>query len=438
MNNPCHPVAPRPAQGGGALVVSFSLARPRRPRTRRSARGGQDRRARPRSTASSRSTRRQGHRLFRQGRSRHRRAHGAGADRGRRARRAAGARHGHPGRHRAHAGPGHDLGQPSIQNGGMQMRQAAATARQALLREAAQAARRAASTISIVDGWRGHAPAAARRVSYGELIGGKRFRAEARCQGRRRPRTRRTTRSSASRCRASTSPTRSPARFTYMQDFRVPGMLHGRVVRPPAIGAKLESVDESSVKDIPGVVKVVRKGNFLGVVAENEWAAIKALRASSRRPGRTGRACPSRPSSGSMSAPPRSPRTRSPATSATPPRRWPGGAKTAHGDLRLRHPHPWLDRPVLRGRRIQGRQADVLVGRRRRPTICASSSRRCFACRPRTCAASMSRAPAATAATATRTPRPTRRCSPRPSASRCACSGRARTSTAGIRRARRR
>src|SRR3546814_18618515 len=66
--------------------------------------------------------------------------------------------------------------------------------------------------------------------------------------------------------------------FTYMQDFRGDGMLHGRVVRPTGIGATLESVDESSVKDIPGV-KVVREGNFLGVIAENEWAAIKASQA---------------------------------------------------------------------------------------------------------------------------------------------------------------
>jgi len=65
--------------------------------------------------------------------------------------------------------------------------------------------------------------------------------------------------------------------FTYMQDFRVPGMLHGRVVRPPAVGAKLESVDESSVKNIPGV-QVVRDGDFLGVVANSEWGAIKAAR----------------------------------------------------------------------------------------------------------------------------------------------------------------
>ena len=70
-------------------------------------------------------------------------------------------------------------------------------------------------------------------------------------------------------------PAKVTGTFTYMQDFSVPDMLHGRVVRPPAIGAHLESVDEQSVSGIPGVVKVVREGNFLAVVAENEWAAIK-------------------------------------------------------------------------------------------------------------------------------------------------------------------
>jgi CO/xanthine dehydrogenase Mo-binding subunit len=64
----------------------------------------------------------------------------------------------------------------------------------------------------------------------------------------------------------------------YMQDFRVAGMLHGRVVRPLAIGASLESVDESLVNDVPGLVKVVREGNFLGVVATTEWSAIQAAR----------------------------------------------------------------------------------------------------------------------------------------------------------------
>src|SRR6266540_3674112 len=64
---------------------------------------------------------------------------------------------------------------------------------------------------------------------------------------------------------------------TYMQDFRVRGMLHARVIRPPAIGATLEKVDESSIKDIKGA-RVVREQSFLAVVAESEWAAVKAAR----------------------------------------------------------------------------------------------------------------------------------------------------------------
>jgi hypothetical protein len=55
-------------------------------------------------------------------------------------------------------------------------------------------------------------------------------------------------------------------------------MLHGRVVRPPAAGARLESVEESSVASIPGFVRLVREGDFLGIVAANEWAAIRAAR----------------------------------------------------------------------------------------------------------------------------------------------------------------
>ena len=56
-------------------------------------------------------------------------------------------------------------------------------------------------------------------------------------------------------------------------------MLHARVVRPPAIGATLESVDEASVKGDQGFAQIVRQRSFLAVVAESEWAAVKAARA---------------------------------------------------------------------------------------------------------------------------------------------------------------
>ena len=67
-------------------------------------------------------------------------------------------------------------------------------------------------------------------------------------------------------------------RATYSIDVRVAGMLHGRVIRPAGAGASLMSIDESSIKHIPGYIKTITKGNFVGVVAENEWAAIRAAK----------------------------------------------------------------------------------------------------------------------------------------------------------------
>lgn len=74
-----------------------------------------------------------------------------------------------------------------------------------------------------------------------------------------------------------------PAKFTggvsFVQDMRLPGMLFGRIVRPPRSGAKLVSIDDASVRRLPGVVAVVRDGNFLGVLAQREEQAIKARKA---------------------------------------------------------------------------------------------------------------------------------------------------------------
>jgi nicotinate dehydrogenase subunit B len=65
---------------------------------------------------------------------------------------------------------------------------------------------------------------------------------------------------------------------TFIQDLKIPGMLHGRLVRPPSPAAKLVTMDESSVKEILGLVKVVQRGNFIGVVAEREEQAIQAAK----------------------------------------------------------------------------------------------------------------------------------------------------------------
>jgi CO/xanthine dehydrogenase Mo-binding subunit len=66
-------------------------------------------------------------------------------------------------------------------------------------------------------------------------------------------------------------------KYRYAADVRLPGMLHGRAVRPPVAGAKVVSVDEASIASIPGA-RVVRKGDFVGVVADKEWNAIQAAR----------------------------------------------------------------------------------------------------------------------------------------------------------------
>jgi len=64
--------------------------------------------------------------------------------------------------------------------------------------------------------------------------------------------------------------------FEFVHNVHVPGMAHGRVVRPPEIGATVAKVDEKSVQHVPGVIKVVVRNNFVGVVAEKQWQAAQA------------------------------------------------------------------------------------------------------------------------------------------------------------------
>ncbi|CAN0444043.1 unnamed protein product, partial [Phaeothamnion confervicola] len=74
-------------------------------------------------------------------------------------------------------------------------------------------------------------------------------------------------------------PAKLTGEFTYVHDFRVPGMLHARVLRPDDLGAPLQSYDDSQARKVAGFVRTVRKGDFLAVVARTEWGAIKAMRA---------------------------------------------------------------------------------------------------------------------------------------------------------------
>jgi CO/xanthine dehydrogenase Mo-binding subunit len=172
---------------------------------------------------------------------------------------------------------GKTWGSLSIQNGGMQIRQAAATARHALLQEAAKRLGVPVEDLVVeqtTEEGTVRSRSSGKQVTYGELIGGKTFSLKLDKQAPLKdPATYKIVGQPVPRFDI---PEKMTGQFTYMQDFKVPGMLHGRVVRPAAIGATLLNVDESSVKDVPGLVKVVRQGNFLGVVAESEWGAIRA------------------------------------------------------------------------------------------------------------------------------------------------------------------
>jgi nicotinate dehydrogenase subunit B len=164
-------------------------------------------------------------------------------------------------------------GSLSVQVGGMQIRQAAATARHALLLQAARSFGCNAGELTVKNGIV-HLRASAKSVTYGQLIGGKTFSMKVDKKAQLKdPGGYTVVGKSVLRPEIEANVT---GKFMYVHDFKIAGMLHGRVIRPPAMGARLLSVDESSVSGIPGMFKIVRRNNFLAVTAEMEWAAIKA------------------------------------------------------------------------------------------------------------------------------------------------------------------
>ncbi|MEO8049406.1 MAG: molybdopterin cofactor-binding domain-containing protein [Acidobacteriota bacterium] len=170
-----------------------------------------------------------------------------------------------------HGGTGGSSGVP---RGAADIRRVAATARLALLDLGAKQLNLPASELTITAG-EVRPVKGGQSVSVASLIGGKRFLLPVNDKA---PLKDPATYSIVGKpiLRAEV-PAKCTGRMVYLQDFTVPGMLHGRVVRPPSMGAKLLSVDESSIKALPGV-RLVRMESFLGVVAADEWAAIRAAR----------------------------------------------------------------------------------------------------------------------------------------------------------------
>jgi nicotinate dehydrogenase subunit B len=152
--------------------------------------------------------------------------------------------------------------------------QAAATARESLINMAAKQWSEPADQLTVADGV--ITGKSARKITYAELIGSKRFDLPLSMSAKRRSPTQWTVLGKP--VRALETPALMTGQFEFVNNVRVPGMLHGRVVRPPEVGATVASVDEGSVKQVPGLVKVVVRNNFVGVIAEKQSQAVQAAR----------------------------------------------------------------------------------------------------------------------------------------------------------------
>ncbi len=171
---------------------------------------------------------------------------------------------------------GTTAGSKTIQNGGPQLRSAAATAFQALLGLAAQRLGVSKDQLVASDGvFRD--TGSGRRVTYQALLGSTDLVLVADPAAPvASPEDYEVVGQPVQRADL---PDKVTAHFGYVQDVAVPGMLHGRVIRPAGRNATLHSIESASIAratGIPGFVKLVRQGNFVGVVARTEWAAIQA------------------------------------------------------------------------------------------------------------------------------------------------------------------
>jgi len=167
---------------------------------------------------------------------------------------------------------GYTSGSQSIENGGTAIRLACAQARALLVDHAAERLGLSAEALTVSEGV--IAAPDGRKLGYGELVAGLDLRREITAKVAPKPLKELT-------FVGRSMPRRDiPAKVTggaaYVQDVRLPGMVHGRVVRPPRYGARLDTVDDAAAKAVPGVVAVVRDGSFLGVVTEREEQAVKA------------------------------------------------------------------------------------------------------------------------------------------------------------------
>jgi CO/xanthine dehydrogenase Mo-binding subunit len=173
------------------------------------------------------------------------------------------------------ANEGYTSGSHSMQDSGTAIQNAAAQVRELLVAEAARRLDVPAENFRTENG--AVISPDGRRLGYGDLVSGDMLHVQAqpksklkdpatfKLMGRPVPRV--------------DIPAKVTGGAAYVQDMRLPGMVHARVVRPPSYRAQLADCDTSAVEKLPGVVKVIRDGHFLAVVATKEFQAIKAMQA---------------------------------------------------------------------------------------------------------------------------------------------------------------
>jgi nicotinate dehydrogenase subunit B len=177
-------------------------------------------------------------------------------------------------------------GSDALQTDGYPMRRVAAEARRVLLEMAAEHFGVPITALVVSDGVISTkiGDTADRSITYGELIGGKKFNVTLTGKntdtttGIAKLKTVQQLKNAGTSPKRHDIPPKVNGTAKWAVDVKVPGMVHARNVRPPFAGATLISVDESSVKNIPGLIKVVTKGNYVAVVCEREENAIRAAR----------------------------------------------------------------------------------------------------------------------------------------------------------------
>ncbi len=172
-----------------------------------------------------------------------------------------------------------------VQAGAKPLRNAAAEARRLLIDMAAQQLAVAPSRLSVNDGVIASLDDPAKKVSYADLIGGKYFNAKVEwnkqtgnqmnVQGKAKPKS-----PVDYKVVGQSFPRNDVAGKVFgfgdfITEISVPGMLHGRVIRTPYAGSVAEKVDLASIRGVKGA-RVVHEKNFLAVVAEREWDAVRA------------------------------------------------------------------------------------------------------------------------------------------------------------------